>query len=649
MKEGEQHIKVRAGKYLKPVTLIYKGSRIFVKFKYNKTLIDEIKSMQGAKWHGFDDPPRKIWSIANSSRNHFQLEYLQGNNPYAWYDQEIPDIQFERPLRIHQGEMLSFIMTIRHGIIAGEMGTGKTLVAIEAMERLGLEDHEAWYVGPRSGIRAVSLELDKWNSKVRPVMFTYEGLVTRVKAWADGDPAPKIIILDESSKIKTPTAQRSQAAMHVADALREEYGYDGIILEMSGTPAPKAPTDWWHQCEVACPGFLREGQVNKFKSRLCLIEERQSITGGVYPHVVTWLDDENKCRICGQPKEHLNHEEMSVVMNEGHRFEKSENEVARLYRRMKGLVLVKFKKNCLDLPDKQYELIRVKPTPDMLRAARIIKKKSARAIEALTLLRELSDGFQYTDEVIGEDICPQCNGTGKSKVRVSTRDIDIMAPQNVGEQDFEIREIHCDTCGGVGKVKRYRRATDAVESPKDQVLIDELDMHEDCGRYVVWGGFTGTIDRLVDVCHKYGWATLRIDGRGFIGQAATGESISDEELLIAMDRTHPRYNELLETYPKLCVVGHPQAGGMALNLTASPTALFYSNCFNGEARMQAEDRIHRMGMDENRGATIKDIIHLATDKLVLDNLKKKKKLQSISMGELGDILEQMDNAEERVY
>ena len=265
------------------------------------------------------------------------------------------------------------------------------------------------------------------------------------------------------------------------------------------------------------------------------------------------------------------------------------------------------------------------------------------------MLRELSDGFQYTDEVIGTNICPQCNGSGKAKVRVSTGELDIMAPQAVGEQDFEIREVRCDTCGGAGKVKKYQCATDSVESPKDQVLIDELDMHEDIGRYIVWGGFTGTVDRLTDICHKYGWATLRVDGRGFVGMSATGESLDDNDLLIAMDRTHPRRQELLDTYSKLCFVGHPEAGGMGLNLTASPTELFFSNSFNGEARMQAEDRGHRMGMDENRGLTIKDIIHLPTDWLVLNNLKQKKRLQSISMGELGDILEQMDRATERIY
>ena len=100
---------------------------------------------------------------------------------------------------------------------------------------------------------------------------------------------------------------------------------------------------------------------------------------------------------------------------------------------------------------------------------------------------------------------------------------------------------------------------------------------------------------------------------------------------------------MLVKYPKICFVGHPQAGGMALTLHAAPTELFYSNCFNGEARMQAEDRAHRIGMDENRGLTIKDLIVMPTDELVLKNLKAKKKLQNISMGELKTAFEEVSN------
>ena len=71
----------------------------------------------------------------------------------------------------------------------------------------------------------------------------------------------------------------------------------------------------------------------------------------------------------------------------------------------------------------------------------------------------------------------------------------------------------------------------------------------------------------------------------------------------------------------------------------SPGAVFYSNSFSGEDRMQAEDRIHRIGMDENRGATIYDLIHLGTDDLVLQNLMKKKRLQDLTLGELDSLLE----------
>ena len=50
-------------------------------------------------------------------------------------------------------------------------------------------------------------------------------------------------------------------------------------------------------------------------------------------------------------------------------------------------------------------------------------------------------------------------------------------------------------------------------------------------------------------------------------------------------------------------------------------------------------------MDENRGATIIDLLHLPSDRLVLDNLKKKKKLQDMSMGDLQKSLAKADSGE----
>jgi SNF2 family DNA or RNA helicase len=96
---------------------------------------------------------------------------------------------------------------------------------------------------------------------------------------------------------------------------------------------------------------------------------------------------------------------------------------------------------------------------------------------------------------------------------------------------------------------------------------------------------------------------------------------------------------------RVVFVGHPGSAGMGLTLTASPTIVYWSNDFNAESRIQSEDRIHRAGMDVNRGATIVDLIHLPTDLLVLENLKKKRELQNITFGELQECL---DNAGARV-
>lgn len=631
----ELKCKLRAGKYKVPARLVYDGKKIFVSFGFNKTLIKEIKAMEGARWHGFDeDNPRKVWSIAASSRNLFQLEYLMGSDPYKDYDRDLVQVDnWYRPLYNHQKAMVAHALTRKKCIFACEMGTGKTLAAIEAVERIpDLLDQDCWYVGPKSGVVAVRREFKKWDCKITPEFMTYEGLVKRMRAWSDGDKAPRVVIFDESSRIKNPTAYRSQAARHLADAVREDWGDKGFVILMSGTPAPKTPVDWWHQAEVACPGFLKEGTQGKFKMRLCLIEERESAAGGVYPHIVTWLDNENKCAKCGVLK--------SEHAASDHDFEKSENEVAKLYRRLQGLVLVQFKKDCLDLPEKQYEIITVKPTAEMLRAAKLIQKRAPRVISALILMRELSDGFQYTEKESGSMTCPNCHGRKIVNEPIPMEEHDPLTAQEVKAEDFEYQEVECGYCQGTGEVPAYTREATDVKSPKDEVLIDQLDQHEEIGRLVVWGGFTGTIDRIVNICHQQGWATVRVDGRGYNGQDAHGHTIDSDTLLDAMDNSHPRFDKLKQEYPKVCFVGHPKAGGMALTLHASPTAIFYSNDFDGEARQQAEDRIHRVGMDANRGAKIIDIFCLKTDKLVKENLDKKKALQKISMGDLEKCMEE---------
>ncbi len=652
-------IKWNTGKYLVPVQMTYVDGRIEFKFKYNKKIMTEIKTMEGHRWHGFDEEnPRKIWSIKDSPRNAFALAYVRGEDPYAPYDVEIKQFTSNRPLYDHQILMVRHGISVNHGIWAAEMGTGKSLSAIEVMEYaygqgFVRDNREAWYVGPRSGVKAVGRELLKWDSRIRPRMFTYEGVVKEVRTWVNERPTPKVVIFDESSKIKTPTAQRSQAAMHLADAIRKEYGRSGYIIEMSGTPAPKEPTDWWHQCEIACPGFIREGDIGKFKKRLCLVEQREStITGGMYPHIVTWWDDENKCAVCGQVKDHGNHDAAFSVFGDAdtadvHPFKNSINEVSYLHERMKGLVVVLLKKDCMDLPEKQYEELHVKPKPETLRAARLIRKITARGAQVSLLLRELSDGFQYKERQVGTEQCPNCYGKGETKAPLmgdvpegevwDQPSADITNSSKVGDHT-----IPCPMCGGKKEVPVMERYTEEVGSPKDQAFIDELDSHDDVGRYIVWGGFQATVDRLERIAHQQGWSTLKIDGRGYIATTEKGEPVDADRFLDCMDRSHKDFKDLRRKYSKVCIVGNPDAGGMALTFTGSPTMLYYSNSFKGEARMQSEDRGHRPGIDENRGLTIKDLIHMPIDIVVKKNVMKKKDMQSMT---LGDLKHQLEKAE----
>jgi predicted nucleic-acid-binding Zn-ribbon protein len=407
---------------------------------------------------------------------------------------------------------------------------------------------------------------------------------------------------------------------------------------MSGSPAPKDPTDWWHQCEVAMPGFIREGHIFKFKNRMCLMKDAQG-ANGVYKELVTWLDNEKKCKKCGKFADDPCHTTGSNVFGNGssvgpHMWEPSVNEIHNLYKRMTGLVLVKFKKDVLKfLPEKRYEVVNCPPSNSTIRTARVLSKTAKNVMTGMTMLRELSDGFQYVDVAVGKMTCPKCQGTKLEDQWFDPADptrrlFDI---QNI--PNAQVKKVSCEPCGGSGEVTKYERETQMVPCPKEDALIDLLDNHEDVGRVVIYAGFTGSIDRCVDICHRQGWTTIRVDARGWSIMDYNNNPVDNSDSIKV-------FQELKDEHPRVAFIGQPGAAGMGLTLTASPSIIYYSNDFNGENRIQSEDRIHRPGMDLNRGATIYDLIHLPSDLLVLKNLQKKRELQAMSMGELTAILEE---------
>lgn len=618
-----------AGRKIKvPATIKYEGNRIwFVKSPF--ALKDEIKAMKGSRWHGYDpNEPKKMWSVYDCERNHFQLQFMMGQNPYEWWDQPLKHWEYDRPLRAHQELMSDHMLTYHYCIIAAEMGTGKTLSAIECMEKSGHKDF--WWIGPKSALKAVEREFYKWglSDELNLEIMTYERLRSVMKGWKDGDVPPPAVFFDESSRLKGASAQRTTAAQNLADSIREHYGKEGFVVEMSGTPSPKSPLDWWSQAEIAWPGFLREGDAKSFEHRMGLFVEKETMQGK-HLQRITWLDDENKCKHCGGYEEEEQHNP-DFMTDDYHRFEGSFNQVSYLHERLQGLTLVLHKKDCVDLPEKQYRTIRLAPSATLIRVAKALVKVAPNAITGLTWMRELSDGFQYQDIEDGTEKCPLCED-GTVEIWVDPEDsnrvfemIDMLDEEYV--KTLEKKEVTCSRCNGTQEVPKIVRIAKEIPCPKDDAVRQLLEENEEQGRLVIFAGFKGSIDRIVANCLKYNWAVVRVDGRGWKVYDLDGNPVHGAD---ALD-----YWSDLDNNVRVVFVAHPRSGGLGLTLTESRMAVFYSNDFNGESRSQAEDRIHRIGMDENKGATIVDLFHLPTDEKVRDTLKNNRKLELMVLGEL---------------
>ncbi len=178
-----QTMMLKAGRFRLPVKYVVSEDRIFLNFGYNKKLLATIKSMEGQRWHGFEDGTYhellrsvfksiKCWSITDSPRNWFQLAHLQGKPVYERWDHEvdITTCETDRPLYNNQVEMVAHTQKMHYTILAAEMGLGKTLASIEIMEQSGSQNW--WFVAPRSALASVERELRIWNADIIPELMT---------------------------------------------------------------------------------------------------------------------------------------------------------------------------------------------------------------------------------------------------------------------------------------------------------------------------------------------------------------------------------------------------------------------------------------------------------------------------------------------
>ena len=74
--------------------------------------------------------------------------------------------------------------------------------------------------------------------------------------------------------------------------VRERHQLDGYVILLSGTPSAKHPTDLWSQCEIAWPGYLREGSFKAFEERYAVMEKVENLEGTTYTKRVGWNEEQ---------------------------------------------------------------------------------------------------------------------------------------------------------------------------------------------------------------------------------------------------------------------------------------------------------------------------------------------------------------------
>ena len=399
---------------------------LILRFPYNKTLIQEVKESFTAPRYTPPDEGGPYWSVKNNERAKYNLAYLSGSRPVYGDYYKVNPKKFPE-LFDHQVDIVSFILARKRCLIAAEMGLGKTLATLRAMELLFEQGiFNWWLVAPLGAQKEWKRQAEKWDAPIQPVVVTtYESLQKKMDTFPD---PPQGVIFDESIKIKNHAAQRSQVAGELCRLIRQSSGY---IILLSGAPAPKIPTDWWHQIECIQPGHIREGNPHKFRERLAVIVKKQG-DYGPYKEVESWKDDE----------------------------------IASLGKRLKPLVLVKKKKDCLDLPDKVFDRIVCQANEQLLAVARALVAQAESPLMALEKLRELSDGFQYET---GDDGKRSYNWVGSPKLDILTELLDFYQRSNGGP-----------------------------------------------GRLVIYACFQATIDHIFTyLSHNKDWEPFRIDGRGW--------------------------------------------------------------------------------------------------------------------------------------
>lgn len=362
-----------------------------------------------------------------------------------------------------------------------------------------------------------------------------------VKKFLATSDKPCAIIVDEASKIKNPDAKRSKNIMRIRDLYP-----DSFRSVLTGTPAAKSPVDMYNIFEFLKPRYMEcsymafkayhEVEYDRtLKIKDKLIRVRTSIDPITFMKIRKWINNNPKT-----PENELFIRDKFGLSNSDYQLIATSEEFVRykhvdqLQRHIAKDTFAVSKKDCLELPDKVYQVIELTMNAEQKRQINQLAKYSATVYKGKTLTVS-------TKAVLGTRVLQICGGN--------------LAVHTSKDKVF-------DTVPIKGPNAKLNYILDDLEEAGDQPCI-------------VWAVFVPEVIALSKaIGEKYPTVSMH------------GET-SESARIDAVRKFKSGEAQVL--------VANPEVGGYGLNFQHAGVQYWYSRSYKTESRLQAEDRSHRIG------------------------------------------------------
>lgn len=276
-----------------------------IRSEYDRGLVAEVRALPGRRWNAADkvntvptDSDEGIVALHDfATRNGFdypstldrmreaaakRLDEADGERDLlsemasAVHHEPFTIPGLDGELRPYQYAAVAYIEKTRRTFICDEMGTGKTVMSLAAIQHLNAypalvvapvvaksvwrRHVEEWLPGRTVEVGAGRKPPDGWTPTADVTILNYDIL----KGWKDAFPRLGALVLDESHYVKNPQAARSKHCGDLAACVAES----GLVLLLTGTPVMNRPSELVMPLRIMGQ-FDQFGTWHKFVTRYC--------------------------------------------------------------------------------------------------------------------------------------------------------------------------------------------------------------------------------------------------------------------------------------------------------------------------------------------------------------------------------------------